>query len=524
MAPYLCPVALLLLVSPLALPFTPPTPVVQPLPPLRSDAEHSAAALEALSELARVTRAENLVVNAPALLPNPPPSNAPAPAASPSSVRRNALSGLTVSLAMIPEAVGFACVAGVSPIVGLWTTVTMGLTAALTGGRGGIMTGASGAVAVVTAPLVARHGVAYLPATILLAGLIQVGAGLLKMGKWIRLVPHPVMLGFVNGLAIVMTKAQLTHFRSPAGGFLSLSSPAGATMAGLTALSILFMKVIPKVTKSLPPSLLTILLTTLAAKLLKLPARTLADIAGAETFRGGLAMLPKVALPSVPFSLATLKIILPVAATVAVVGLIESLLTLQLLDGIVDDGTRGSTWKECRGQGLGNVASALCGGMGGCALIGQSIMNVEAGGTKRLSGVAMALSLGVGIMAAAPMLSQIPIAALTGIMLLVCQSTFNWSSLRLLGKIPRLDAAVIFLVSYITVVEDLAVATLAGTVLSALSFAWKQSTVVSVLKEGGTYKLSGPIFFASTGTFARLFSPKDLLEEAVTLDFTNARV
>ena len=471
----------------------------------------------------------------PAFPPSPPPPSsflARTRSLSPVVQRTNLLSGGTVSLAMIPEAVGFAFVAGVSPLCGLWTTVIMGMMSALFGGRPGIMTGASGAVAVVVAPLVASHGKAFLAPTVLLAGLIQLAAGKLKLGEWIRLVPHPVMLGFVNGLAVVMTRAQLVHFKDPVTGlFLSLTSPAGATMAGLTVLSMLFMKLTPLVTTLLPPSLVTIVLTTLAAKVFKLPARTLMDIAGASTFTGGLSSLPRFALPftkalGVPFTRSTLRVILPVALTVATVGLIESLLTLQLLDTIADSDTPSSTALECRGQGLGNAAASLFGGMGGCALIGQSIMNAEAGGVERLSGVAMSLSLGVGIVAFAPLLGMIPISALVGVMLLVCQSTFAWPSLRILHKVPRLDAFIILLVTYITVVQDLAVATAAGTVLSALSFAWKQSAAVNLSRDGPVYKLSGPIFFGSAQTFQRLFEPeKDTTgDKAVTLDFADARL
>ncbi|GMH51648.1 hypothetical protein TrRE_jg11337 [Triparma retinervis] len=392
------------------------------------------------------------------------------------------------------------------------------------GGRPGIMSGASGAVAVVIAPLVAQYGVEYLPACAILAGIIQCTAGKLKLGKWIRLVPHPVILGFVNGLAIVMTKAQLSHFTGLG------STAATSTMVGLTSLAMIFMKIIPKVTKAVPASLLTILLTTLVSKVFSLPTKTLMDVAGAETFKGGLSVLPTLALPSVPFNLATLKIIAPFAATMATVGLIESLLTLQLVDGIVDDGKRGSTSKECRGQGIGNIFSGLIGGMGGCALIGQSLINVEAGGTGKLAAITMASTLGLGLLAFAPLLGQIPLAALVGIMLLVCQQTFAWSSLRLFGKIPKLDALVIFLVSYITVVEDLAIAVVSGTILSALSFAWKQSTMVYAKDQGvdengwRVFKINGPIFFGSTQKFESQFDMKGIKEDEIVLDFSGSRV
>ena len=294
----------------------------------------------------------------------------------------NVLSGFTVSLAMIPEAVAFAFVAGVSPIVGLWTTVVMGFFAAAFGAGRGSMTGASGACAVVMTSLVAAHGPAYLSAAALLAGLYQVACGALGLGKFIRLVPHPVMLGFVNGLAIVMTRAQLTHFRDPLTGSL-LRGARGLTMAALTVATMALVKLIPKLTTALPPSLLAVGIVTTATRLLRLPATTLVDIAGAETFAGGVSVLPKLGIPAMGALTADplrfLGVIAPYAVTMGTVGLLESLLTVQLLDGLVDDGRRGSTRKECVGQGLGNVAAGLTSGMGGCALIGQSLINVQSG-------------------------------------------------------------------------------------------------------------------------------------------------
>jgi len=279
---------------------------------------------------------------------------------------------------------------------------------------------------------------------------------------------------------------------------------------------------------------------TLVARLLRLPVRTLADVAGAETFRGGLAVLPKIGLPAVPFTMDALRVVLPFAITMAAVGSIESLLTMQLLDGIADDGKRGSTSKENIGQGIGNVMSGLTGGIGGCALIGQSLINMESGGGKsRLSGMSMALFLGMGIVAAAPLLATVPIAALVGVMLLVCQGTFSWSSLRILHRIPRLDAAIIGIVSYTTVAHDLAKAVVAGTVASALGLAWKLSTSIAASTDmvagpgegaGGSsskwksYSLSGPLYFGSTRQFASLFDVKKDPGDDIIIDFTNSRV
>ncbi len=449
--------------------------------------------------------------------------------------------GLAVSLAMVPEAISFAYVAGVSPLVGLWTTVFMGFIAALFGGRAGICSSASGACSVVVAALCATHGPSYLSACAILAGLLQtVFGGYLGMGKFIRLVPHPVMLGFVNGLTVVMARAQMIHFKDTiTGSFMSLASSAGKSMYGLTALTMVLVRTIPKIPfmKKVPPSLGAVTIISVLTKVLKLPAKTLADVSGADTFRGGLSVLPKISIPSVPFSMDTLKIIAPYAITMAAVGAIESLLTMQLLDSIADDGKVGSTKKECTGQGLGNIASGFAGGIGGCALLGQSIINMESGGGKsRLSGMSMAMFLALGIVAGAPLLGNIPIAALTGVMFTVCQSTFSWSSLRILNKIPKLDAAVIFLVSFITVKDDLAKAVVAGVIASALGFAWNQSTGItaseSMIKgmnntkksnEWKSYRLQGPLFFGSTTQFSKLFNVKDDPSDII-IDFSGSRV
>ena len=424
------------------------------------------------------------------------------------------------------------------------------------------------------------------------------------MGKLIRLVPHPVMLGFVNGLAIIMTKAQLTHFKS-AGKFLSLVSPEGRYTYVCALLTMALVRFgIPKVqgkvevAKAIPSTLGGVVISAAIARIFKWPIKTLAgdknscvqykvsttwlfyltlvcinwlplyiiytnicynllsffiincdnahlpDIAGAETFKGGLSVLPSIGLPSsiwTPLTnapLETLRVILPYAITMAAVGSIESLLTLQLLDGIVDDGKRGSTKKEVIGQGIGNLASGLTGGIGGCALIGQSLINAQSGGgVSRLSGISMALFLALGIVSFAPLLGQIPVVALAGVMLLVCQSTFSWGSLRLLGKIPNIDLAIVALTTFITVKDDLAKAVFIGTITSALSFAYKQSTTISatitqtklVPPSGPTlgavksYNINGPLFFGSTQSFSRLFQVKDDPPEIV-IDFTNSRV
>ena len=451
--------------------------------------------------------------------------------------------GLAVSLAMVPEAISFAYVAGVSPLVGLWTTVVLGFVAAAFGGKAGICSSASGACSVVIAALCVKKGPSYLSACAMLAGLLQIVFR--KAGRFIRLVPHPVMLGFVNGLTVVMARAQVPQFKDASGAFLSLASPAGRSMYGLTAMTAILVRLIPriKLLQAIPPTLGAVTFCSVLQKILKLPGvKTLADVSGADTFAGGLSVLPKFSLwPSgVPISLETLRVIAPYAVTMAAVGAIESLLTMQLLDNLVENesGKPSSTKRECLGQGLGNLASGLTGGIGGCALLGQSIINVESGGgISRLSGMSMAIFLALGILVGAPLLASIPVAALVGVMLTVCQSTFSWSSLRILHKIPRLDAAVIFLVSFVTVKDDLAKAVLVGVIASALGFAWKQSTAITATtstvpdpttrskkREWKSYRIKGPLFFGSTTSFASLFQKIDSDPNEVVLDFTESRV
>lgn len=447
--------------------------------------------------------------------------------------------GLAVSLAMVPEAISFAYVAGVSPLVGLWTTVVLGFVAAAFGGKPGICSSASGACSVVVAALCVQKGPSYLSVCAMMAGILQIVFR--KAGRFIRLVPHPVMLGFVNGLTVVMARAQFRHFQDASGAFLTLSSNAGRSMYGLTAMTAILVRLIPRIKalQAIPPTLGAVTFCAVLQKLVRLPGvKTLADVSGAETFAGGWSVLPTFSLwPSgVPISFETLRVIAPYAVTMAAVGAIESLLTMQLLDNLVENesGKPSSTKKECLGQGLGNLASGLTGGIGGCALLGQSIINVESGGgISRLSGMSMAVFLALGILVGAPLLASIPVAALVGVMLTVCQSTFSWSSLRILHKIPRLDAAVIFLVSFVTVRDDLAKAVLVGVIASALGFAWKQSTAITATTSTSTlprtkswksYHIRGPLFFGSTTSFAGLFSRIEDDPAQVVLDFTESRV
>jgi len=432
------------------------------------------------------------------------------------------LSGLTVALALVPEAVAFAFVAGVDPLVGLYAAFMVGLLAAIFGGRPGMISGATGAMAVVMVALVASHGVQYLFAAVVLTGLIQIGAGLLKLGKFIRIVPHPVMLGFVNGLAIVIFLAQIQHFEVKVlGGDTEWMS--GSTLyifAGLIVLTMLITHYLPKLTGAFPASLAAILVVSGLVIGFGLATPTVGDLA---SIKGGL---PEFNLPNVPFNFETLMIILPYSIILAAVGLIESLLTLSLIDEVTN--TRGRGNRECIGQGIANTTTGFFGGMGGCAMIGQSMINVNSGGRYRLSGIAAALFLLAFILFASPLIERIPMAALVGVMFIVVMATFEWSSLRIIRKIPLTDAFVLVLVSAVTVFTDLAMAVVIGVIVSALAFAWEHAKHINVKgydDENGSrvYELNGPLFFGSVKSFMELFHPEDDPDDVI-IEFQNSRV
>ena len=432
------------------------------------------------------------------------------------------LSGLTVALALVPEAVAFAFVAGVEPLVGLYAAFMVGLLAAIFGGRPGMISGATGAMAVVMVALVAEHGVEYLFAAVVLTGLLQMGAGALRLGKFIRIVPYPVMLGFVNGLAIVIFLAQLQHFQvtSAEGVQEWLSGEALMIFAGLITLTMLIIKFLPKLTGSFPAALAAIIVVSLLALGLELDTTTVGDLA---SIKGGL---PAFHIPSVPFTLETLLIILPYSFILAAVGLIESLLTLSLIDEVTN--TRGRGNRECMGQGIANTVTGFFGGMGGCAMIGQSMINVNSGGRQRLSGVAAALFLLIFILFASPLIERIPMAALVGVMFVVVLATFEWSSLRLMGKIPASDAFVLILVSAVTVFTDLAIAVVVGVIVSALVFAWEHAKHINSKTyddEQGSrvHELNGPLFFGSVKNFLELFDPEEDPDDVI-IEFQNSRV
>ncbi|MFC1772654.1 SulP family inorganic anion transporter [Pseudomonadota bacterium] len=436
-------------------------------------------------------------------------------------VQNEILSGLTVALALVPEAVAFAFVAGVEPLVGLYAAFMVGLLASIFGGRPGMISGATGAMAVVMVSLVAEHGVEYLFATVVLTGLLQILAGVLKLGKFIRIVPHPVMLGFVNGLAIVIFLAQLQNFQIDVGGTREwMSGQPLMILAGLIILTMSIIHLLPKLTTAIPSSLAAIVFVSLLVIGLDINTKTVGDLASIK------GSLPQFHIPDVDFNLATLKIIFPYAVILAAIGLIESLLTLSLIDEVTN--TRGRGNRECIGQGIANTTTGLFGGMGGCAMIGQSMINVNSGGHKRLSGVSAALFLLAFILFASNLIEQIPMAALVGVMFIVVIGTFEWSSIRIFNKIPRHDAFVLVLVSAVTVATDLAIAVVVGVIVSALVFAWehaKHINVQSYIDDHGSkvYELNGPIFFGSVKNFRDLFNPEDDPDDVI-IEFQNSRV
>lgn len=446
-------------------------------------------------------------------------------------VKNDLLSGLTVALALVPEAVAFAFVAGVEPIIGLYGAFMMGLIAAVLGGRPGMISGATGSMVVVMVSLVAVHGIEYLFAALVLTGVLQIGAGLMRMGKFIRLVPYPVMLGFVNGLAIVIFMAQLKQFQvhNASGDVVWMSGTALYLMLGLIAVTMAIAYLLPKLTSAVPASLTAIVVITLLVLGLDLNTPSVVDVLRdmtgdpAATVAGGL---PNFHIPSVPLTLETLEIILPYSLVLAGVGLIESLLTLNLIDELTE--TRGQSNRECVAQGIGNSVNGVFGGLGGCAMIGQSMININSGGKGRLSGISAALFLLSFILFAAPLIEIIPVAALVGVMFMVVLGTFEWTTFRLFGKVPVADIFVSMLVAAVTVISDLAIAVVVGVVVSALIFAWehaKQMRAKSYVDENGVkiYELSGPLFFGSVHAFSEIFDPQNDPEQVI-IDFYDSRV
>ncbi|MFT5059779.1 MAG: SulP family sulfate permease [Sulfitobacter sp.] len=439
------------------------------------------------------------------------------------------LSGLTVALALVPEAVAFSFVAGVNPLVGLYAAFIVGIITAVVGGRPGMISGATGALAVVMVSLVAQHGVEYLFATVVLMGAIQIGAGVFQLGRFIRLVPHPVMLGFVNGLAIVIFLAQLSQFQVPGTAVASGHGMSGGEwlagwsliiMLGLVALTMAVIWGTPKVTSFIPAPLAGILVVAGIVIAFGIDVPRVGDMA---SIQGGL---PAFHIPTVPLTWETFQIILPYAMILAAIGLIESLLTLNLVGEMTNE--RGGASQECVAQGVANTVTGFFGGMGGCAMIGQSMINVKSGGRTRIAGIAAALFLLIFILFAAPLIEQIPLAALVGVMFMVVIGTFAWNSFRILRKVPRTDAAVIVLVTAVTVMTDLATAVVVGVIVSALAYAWSNATRIHAkiyeTPEGAkVYQVQGPLFFGSADGFTELFSP-ETDPSRVIVDFADSRV
>ena len=419
----------------------------------------------------------------------------------PARLRADLLAGLTTSFALVPECIAFALVAHLNPLMGLYGAFIICTLTALFGGRPGMISGAAGSMAVVIVALVVQHGAQYLLATVLLGGVVMILFGALRLGKLVRLVPYPVMLGFVNGLAIVIALAQLEHFKD---GEHWLGGTPLYLMIGLVALTMLVVYVLPKLTRAVPPALVAILGVGLLVYLLGLPTRTLGDMAH---IAGGLPIL---ALPQVPWNLETLKVIAPYAVLMAMVGLLETLLTLNLTDEITE--SRGYPDRECVALGAANMVSGLCGGMGGCAMIGQTVINLSSNGRGRLSGVVAGVMILLFILFLSPLIERIPLAALVGVMFVVAQQTFAWASLRVLHKVPVSDVLAIIAVTVVTVFTDLATAVLFGIVIAAINFAWQHARELyadsHVDGEGSKhYQVHGTLFFASTTPFLNQFDP-----------------
>lgn len=450
-----------------------------------------------------------------------------------SSVKNDVLSGLTVALALVPEAVAFAFVAGVEPMIGLYAAFMVGLVTATFGGRPGMISGATGAMAVVMVSLVSEHGVQYLFAAVLLAGLVQMLFGVFHLGKFIRMVPHSVMIGFVNGLAIIIFTAQLGQFKieNAAGELEWLQGSPLYIMLALVFLTMLIIHFLPKFTTAVPSTLVAIVVVTLLVYFIPaLDTRTVVDflrgMSGDEnaTIAG---TLPSFAFPAVPLSMETLKIILPYSLILAAVGLIESLLTLTVVDEMTN--TRGRANKECIAQGASNMVNGVFGGMGGCAMIGQSMININSGGRGRLSGITAALGLLAFILFASALIEIVPLAALVGVMFIVVLGTFEWASFKMMRKVPKRDAFVIVLVTAVTVMTDLAIAVFVGVIVSALIFAWQHARHIHAVSESSiegeekTYRVNGPLFFGSTSNFLELFDVNND-PKRVVIDFAASRV
>ncbi|MFZ4931181.1 SulP family inorganic anion transporter [Chryseobacterium sp. Mn2064] len=431
------------------------------------------------------------------------------------------LAGFTVAMTMIPESLSFAILAGLSPLTGLYAAFMMGLVTAILGGRPGMVSGGAGATIVVLIALIQSHGVEYLFATVVLAGILQMLVGVFKLGKFVRLIPQPVMYGFLNGLAVIIFMAQIEQFKITENGSVSwLQGVPLYIMAGLTALTIAVVYFFPKITKAVPASLAAIIVVFAVVLGLNIPTKTVADIAHIS------GSLPSFHIPQIPFSLETLQIIFPYAMIMAGVGLIESLLTLSMVDEITN--SKGSANKESVAQGLANITNGFFGGMGGCAMVAQTLVNLNAGSRARLSGIIASIMILLIILFGAPVIEKIPMAALVGVMMMVAISTFQWVSIRIVNKMPKSDIFVGITVALITIVlHNLALAVLVGVIISALVFAWdnaKRIRAKKYIKSGiQHYEIEGPLFFGSATSFSDKFDPMNDPDEVI-IDFKDSRI
>lgn len=429
------------------------------------------------------------------------------------------LAGLTVAMTMIPESLSFAIVAGLPPLTGLYAAFIMGLVTAILGGRPGMVSGGAGATIVTMVVLIATHGIQYLFAAVVLAGGIQVLVGVLKWGKFIRLIPQPVMYGFLNGLAVIIFWSQVKQFKTSTGDWMT-DTPL-LVMLGLTALTVLIVIFFPRITKAIPASLVAILVVFAVVFGFDIETKKVIDIASVS------GSLPSFHIPSIPFTWETLEIIFPYALIMAAVGLIESLLTLSMVDEITE--TRGNTNREAVAQGTANIFNGFLGGMGGCAMVAQTLVNLNAGSRARLSAIIGAITILIIILVGAPVIEQIPMAALVGVMMVVAVTTFQWISFRIVNKMPKSDIIVGITVALITIVlHNLALAVLIGVIIAALVFAWDNAKRIRARKSFDAqgrkvYSIYGPLFFGSTSTFMEKFTPKDDTNETI-IDFKESRI
>jgi sulfate permease, SulP family len=432
------------------------------------------------------------------------------------------LAGLTVAMTMIPESLSFAILAGFPPLVGLYGAFLMGLITAILGGRPGLVSGGAGATVIVLIALMNSHGLEYVFGAVALAGVIQIVVGLFKLGKFIRLVPQPVMYGFVNGLAVIIFLSQLEQFKDVVNGNSTwLSGTPLYIMAGLVALTIAIIILFPKITKKIPASLVAIIVVFAVVLIFNIDTKQVADIASVS------GSLPPFHIPEIPFTWETFEVILPYGLIMAAVGLTEGLLTLNLVDEIT--GTRGNSNRECLAQGTANIANGFFYGMGGCPMIAQTLVNLSSGSRARLSGIVAALTILVIILVGAPVIELVPMAALTGVMIMVAIGTFEWSSFKAFTKMPKSDIFVMVVVTLITIfLHNLALAVLIGVIIAALVFAWENAKRIRARKfvdENGVkhYEIFGPLFFGSTTAFAEKFDVTNDPKEII-IDFAESRI